>query len=126
MQTFLIADTCKKSRYLMIPILCDTHNLSINQFYHIDGLVLRYLKNFRCLILGRYCSYPRLPQHLCIGNYLRIKTDQICVITIRNHKAGSFSDMSIGHKIFSRARFSTFLEIFRTNIFFDEFCLKLY
>jgi len=32
--------SCKKFRYLMIPNLCDTNNLSVAQFHQIVGLVI--------------------------------------------------------------------------------------
>ena len=36
-----------------------------------------------------------------VGVNTRIKTSPIRVITITDHKVGSFSDISLGHKIFS-------------------------
>ena len=62
-------------------------------------IVLLYLRNFRCLILGRNCSYLRSPQHFRIGNYSRIKIDQICELTISDLQFYPFSDISLEHRI---------------------------
>jgi len=46
------------------------------------------------------CRYLKLPQHLPIGNYSRIKTDQICVLTISDPHFSPFSDISLKHRMF--------------------------
>ena len=57
-----------------------------------------------------FVVYPRFPRHLCIGNYSRIKTGMIRVLSIGNPNFAPFSDIFLGHKIFLHGRISALLQ----------------
>ena len=73
------------------------HSISSN--WWLGDMVLQYLRNLRCLILGRYCSYLRPPQHLRIGNCSK-KLWIIRVLTINDLCFAHFSDISLQHRKF--------------------------